>query len=63
MNRKMVEEKARQIARHTFSDGTMSTMLYERIVQAFAPLPERPRPAEQHNYDPNCPPMPGKMGE
>jgi hypothetical protein len=36
MNRKTVEEKARQIASGTFSDGTMRTMLYERIVDAFA---------------------------
>lgn len=32
---KMVEQKAREIASSTFSDGTMRTMLYERIVDAF----------------------------
>ena len=42
MNRKAIEEKARRIAAGTFSDGTMRTMLYERIVQAFAPTPEKP---------------------
>ena len=39
MNQKAVEEKARQLAAATFSDGTMRTMLYERIVDAFgAPI-------------------------
>jgi len=37
-----VEEKARNIAASTFSDGTMRTMLYERIVAAFRATPERP---------------------
>ena len=30
-----MERKAREIASNTFSDGTMRTMLYERIVEAF----------------------------
>ena len=41
MNRNNVEELARQIASNTFSDGTMRTMLYERIVDAFYPTPAR----------------------
>jgi hypothetical protein len=36
MNRKQVENKAREIAAHTFSNGTMRTMLYESIVDAFS---------------------------
>jgi len=35
MNRRFVEEKARQIATNMFSDGIMRTILYERIVSAF----------------------------
>lgn len=50
MNRKTVEEKARQIASGTFSDGTMRTMLYERIVSAFVSTTERqvPRSPPRH---------------
>jgi len=32
---KQVEDKARQIAGRVFADGTMRTMLYELIVDAF----------------------------
>jgi len=42
MNRRDAEEKARRIATNTFSDGTMRTMLYERILDAFCPTPEKP---------------------
>lgn len=35
MNRKAVEEKARAIATRVFNDGTMRTMLYELIAEAF----------------------------
>jgi hypothetical protein len=37
MNGKTIEEKARQIAAHTFSDAAMRAMLFESIMQAFAP--------------------------
>ena len=37
MTGKMVEEKARAIADHTFSNATMRAMLFESIMQAFAP--------------------------
>jgi hypothetical protein len=40
MNRRTAEEKARQVASTIFSDGTMRTMLYERILDAFCPTPE-----------------------
>ncbi len=43
VNRKYAEEKARQIASNVFSNGTMRTMLYEMIVEAFAPAPDRPK--------------------
>ncbi len=42
VNRKVIEDRAREIATNTFSDGTMRTMLYERIVAAFAERRERP---------------------
>jgi hypothetical protein len=37
MSGKAIEEKARQIAAHTFSNATMRAMLFESIMQAFAP--------------------------
>jgi hypothetical protein len=37
MSGKDVEKKAREIAAHTFSNATMRAMLFESIMQAFAP--------------------------
>jgi hypothetical protein len=37
MTGKDVEKKAREIASHTFSNATMRAMLFESIMQAFAP--------------------------
>jgi hypothetical protein len=36
MTNKDVEKKASEIAGHVFSNGTMRTMLYEMIVDAFS---------------------------
>ena len=56
LSRKSIEEKARQIASGTFSDGTMRTMLYERIVQAFAEhAAPRPLPPPTDDPPPRCP--------
>jgi hypothetical protein len=42
VNRRVAEEKARQIASHIFSNATMRAMLCELIVEAFCPSPDYP---------------------
>jgi len=37
MSGKETEKRAREIAAHTFSNATMRAMLFESIMQAFAP--------------------------
>ena len=55
MNRKDVEKKALQIASGIFTDGTMRTMLYERIVDAFSSRPVG-------DFGPRCPDCGSGMG-
>jgi hypothetical protein len=37
MTGKEIEKRAREIAAHTFNNATMRAMLFESIMQAFAP--------------------------